>query len=260
MIPALEIKERAREYGVPTSTIERDYCQNWLLSTLRPINMAFKGGTCIRKVFIENYRFSDDLDFTLLEPIDAGTLQEAVSDAVVTVREESGILFEDEFSFRETKTGFKATARFRILNRGSASPVKIDLDLTGPDQENIMLPVSERPVFHPYSDGLAVSVLSYPLEEIMAEKIRSLFQRSRSRDLYDIVQLADKVNRREVKSILAQKCDAKDVVVDTAVLTGKREHFKALWQVSLGHQVSGVPDFDGSFDKMLDEVEKYSRD
>lgn len=84
--------------------------------------------------------------------------------------------------------------------------------------------------------------------------------RSRSRDLYDIVQLADKVSPREVKSILAQKCDAKDVVVDTAVLTGKREHFKALWQVSLSHQVSGVPDFNESFEKMLDEVEKYSRD
>jgi predicted nucleotidyltransferase component of viral defense system len=42
MIPALEIKERARELGVPTSTIERDYAQNWLLFALRPINMALK--------------------------------------------------------------------------------------------------------------------------------------------------------------------------------------------------------------------------
>ncbi|MCK9632113.1 MAG: nucleotidyl transferase AbiEii/AbiGii toxin family protein [Methanoregula sp.] len=259
MITALEIKERAREFGVPTSTIERDYCQNWLLSALRPINMAFKGGTGIRKVFIENYRFSDDLDFTLLEPVDAGALQAAVSNAVLRVREESGILFEDNPGFRETKTGYKATARFRILNRGSASPVKIDLDLTGPGQEDVLLPVSERPVFHPYSDGLSLSVTSYALEEIMAEKIRSLFQRSRSRDLYDIVQLADRVDRNDVKSILTRKCEVKGVVVDTTVLTGRREHFKALWQVSLGHQMNGVPDFDESFEKMLDEIEVYSQ-
>jgi predicted nucleotidyltransferase component of viral defense system len=260
MIPALEIKERARESGVPTSTIERDYAQNWLLSALRPINMAFKGGTGIRKVFIENYRFSDDLDFTLLEPIDAGDLQDAVSDAVVRVRDESGIAFEDDPGFRETRTGFKATARFRILNRGSASPVKIDLDLTGPDLEAVLLPVSERPVFHPYSDRLQVSVASYALEEIMAEKIRSLFQRSRSRDLYDIVQLADRVDRRVVKSILRRKCEVKGVVVDTAVLTEKREHFRALWQVSLSHQMSGVPDFDKTFEKMLEEIEGYSQE
>jgi predicted nucleotidyltransferase component of viral defense system len=260
MIPSREIKERARESGVPTSTIARDYCQNWLLSALIPINMAFKGGTGIRKVFIENYRFSDDLDFTLLEPVDAGALQAAVSDAVVQVREECGILFEDDPGFRVTKTGFKATTRFRILNRGSASPVKIDLDLTTPDQEEILLPVRERPVFHPYSDGIQVSVASYALEEIMAEKIRSLFQRSRSRDLYDLVQLADRVNRQDVRSILKRKCDAKGVVIDMAVLAGKREHFKALWQVSLGHQMSGVPDFDESFEKMLGMVERYSEE
>jgi len=258
MIPAIEIKERAREFGVPTSTIDRDYAQNWLLSALRPINMALKGGTGIRKVFIENYRFSDDLDFTLIEPAGADTLRATVSDAIVRAREESGILFEDDPGFRATRTGFKATVRFRILNRGSASPVKIDLDLTGPDQEQILLPVSERPVFHPYSDGLSVAVISYALEEIMAEKIRSLFQRSRSRDLYDLVQLADQVDRRDVKSILRRKCDSKGVVVDMAVLAGKREHFKALWQISLGHQMSGVPDFDESFEKMLEEIEGYS--
>lgn len=257
MITALEIKEHARKSGVPTSTIERDYAQNWLLSALRTIPMAFKGGTGIRKVFIEHYRFSDDLDFTLLEPFDADALQAAVSDAVARVREESGIRFEDDFGFRVTKTGFKATTRFRILNRGSASPVKIDLDLTGPDQEDVLLPVSERPVFHPYSDGLSVAVTSYALEEIMAEKIRSLFQRSRSRDLYDIVQLADRVDRRVVKSILHQKCNSKGVVIDMAVLAGKCEHFKALWQISLGHQMNGVTDFDESFEKMLDEIEGY---
>ena len=70
MIPSREIKEKAREFGVPPSTIERDYAQNWLLSHLSPIPMALKGGTGIRKVFIEHYRFSDDLDFTLLEPVD----------------------------------------------------------------------------------------------------------------------------------------------------------------------------------------------
>jgi len=258
MIPTLEILERARQAGVPPSTIERDYTQNWLLAALRPINMALKGGTGIRKVFIENYRFSDDLDFTLLEPVDADTLRDAVRDAVFRVRDESGILFEDDIGFQTTKTGFKGTARFRILNRSSASPVKIDLDLTSPDQERVLLPVSMRPVFHPYSDGLEASVISYALEEIMAEKIRSLFQRTRSRDLYDIWQLADRVNRQDVRSILREKCNFKDVIVDAAMLRAKRDKFAALWQVSLGHQISKIPNFDEAFDKMVEEIEGYS--
>jgi len=67
MIPEIEFKEKARTFNVPISTIERDYAQNWLLAHLP--KMAFKGGTGIRKAYIKNYRFSDDLDFTLLEKI-----------------------------------------------------------------------------------------------------------------------------------------------------------------------------------------------
>jgi len=66
MIPDFEFKERARQFRVPTSTVERDYAQGWLLESLSSrFIAALKGGTGIRKVFFENYRFSDDLDFTL---------------------------------------------------------------------------------------------------------------------------------------------------------------------------------------------------
>lgn len=255
MISGREIKEQAREFSVPTSTIERDYVQNWFLSTLRPINMALKGGTGIRKVYIGNYRFSDDLDFTLLEPVDADTLRTTIIDAMVRVRDESGIQFEDEIGFRQTKNGFKATTRFRILHRGSTSPIKIDLDLTGMDSEPILLPVSDRPVFHPYSDELETSVASYALEEIMAEKIRSIFQRTRSRDLYDIGQLAGRVDRDIVNSIVHRKCEYKGVTVDPAILREKRDQYAALWQVSLGHQIHDIPDFDTAFETVMSEIE-----
>jgi len=258
MIPEREIKEQARAFGVPTSTIERDYVQNWFLSALRPINMALKGGTGIRKVYIEDYRFSDDLDFTLLEPVDADTLRTAVIDAMVRVRDESGIQFEDDIGFRETKNGFKATTRFRILHRGQTSPIKIDLDLTNSDSEQILLPVSDRQVFHHFSDRLETSVASYALEEIMAEKIRSIFQRTRSRDLYDIGQLAGRVDRDIVRSIVRRKCEYKGVTVDPTLLRQKREQFAALWQVSLGHQIHDIPDFDTAFENVMDEIEGYS--
>jgi predicted nucleotidyltransferase component of viral defense system len=258
MIPGREIKEQTRESGVPTSTIERDYVQNWFLSSLRPINMALKGGTGIRKVYIENYRFSDDLDFTLLEPVEADTLRTAVIDAMVRVRDESGIQFENDIGFRQTRNGFKATTRFRILHRGQTSPIKIDLDLTGADSEEILLPVSDRPVFHHYSDGLETSVSSYALEEIMAEKIRSIFQRTRSRDLYDIGQLAGRVDRDIVRSIVHRKCEYKEVTVDPAILRERREQFAALWQVSLGHQIHDIPDFATAFENVMGEIERYS--
>ena len=56
LIPIREIKEVAWLFGVPPSTIERDYAQNWLLSSFGSLQMALKGGTGIRKVYIEHYR------------------------------------------------------------------------------------------------------------------------------------------------------------------------------------------------------------
>ncbi|MDD5024611.1 MAG: nucleotidyl transferase AbiEii/AbiGii toxin family protein [Methanoregula sp.] len=259
MIPDREIKEKARESGVPPSTIERDYAQNWLLMHLSPINMALKGGTGIRKVFIEHYRFSDDLDFTLLEPVDKETLQASVRDAAARAREESGIQFEEDVSIIETVSGFRATAKFRILHSSTITPINIDLDLTDPDNEQVFLPVHVRPVFHHYSDRLEASVTAYALEEIMAEKIRSLFQRTRPRDLYDLWQLADRVNRDDVKSILLKKCEYKGVVVDLPSLNQKRDQFAAAWNVSLRHQLREIPDFNEAFEKIQNELEEYSQ-
>lgn len=257
MIPGIEIKEKSREFGVPTSTIERDYAQNWLLAYLKPINMALKGGTGIRKVFIENYRFSDDLDFTLLKPIDEKTLKAAVKDAIIRVRDDSGIQFEDGVNFIITESGFRLTAKFRILHKITTTPINIDLDITDLMNERVLLPTVECPIFHHYSDNLEASVTCYALEEITTEKIRSLFQRIRSRDVYDIWKLADRVNREDIKSILFQKCEYKDVVLDIVKLHQNRDKFAAAWNASLRHQMSEVPNFDEAFEKIIAEIEYY---
>ena len=259
MIPIVEIKEAARAFGVPPSTIERDYAQNWLLAHLSALPMALKGGTGIRKVFIENYRFSDDLDFTLLEPYEKETLREMVKDAVSRAREESGIRFEEDIDIIETTTGFRATALFRIIPMNASTPTRIIIDLTTMSNESVLLPVEKRRIYHPYSDKLTAGVTCYCLEEIMAEKIRSLFQRIRPRDIYDIRHLADRVNPDAVRSILHLKCECKEVVPDNSVLAGRRNRFSASWNASLRHQMKAVPNFEEAFEWALDCVELYTQ-
>jgi predicted nucleotidyltransferase component of viral defense system len=57
---------------IPEAVIERDYVLAWLLTGLadHPLRevLAFKGGTALRRCWFENYRFSEDLDFTLTRP------------------------------------------------------------------------------------------------------------------------------------------------------------------------------------------------
>lgn len=50
----------------------KDYVLSWLLLGIskNPIlsdNLVFKGGTVLKKVYFPDYRFSEDLDFTLLD-------------------------------------------------------------------------------------------------------------------------------------------------------------------------------------------------
>jgi hypothetical protein len=72
---------RAGGCRIHEAILERDYCLAWFLvglsrSALRE-RVVFKGGTAIKRCYFGDYRFSEDLDFTLtedlsLDPIRAG--------------------------------------------------------------------------------------------------------------------------------------------------------------------------------------------
>ena len=84
MIGDLEIKEFARSFAVPESTIEKDYALGWILYALnrQTETLVLKGGTGIRKTYIEGFRFSEDLDFTVLLDIDLNELEGIVKKAL----------------------------------------------------------------------------------------------------------------------------------------------------------------------------------
>ena len=72
MIKSGEIQINARKFGVRDQQIEKDYMLSWILQGMAQHDrlskvMVFKGGTVLKKVYFRDYRFSEDLDFTLLE-------------------------------------------------------------------------------------------------------------------------------------------------------------------------------------------------
>lgn len=251
-----EIKEMARSSGVPESTVERDYAQSWLLVFLSSnLKMALKGGTGIRKVFLEDYRFSDDMDFTLLEEYDKNDIEKRVKNAVKAAKEESGINFEEDVTIKEVKNGYEISVYFRIV-RTTGSPLRIKLDLTRKDNEINLLPYERRILIHPFLDVLETRVLSYSFEEVFAEKIRALFERTRSRDLYDVWRLS-KLGL-EVSAIIKDKFVFKGVIFDLDKLLDRRDDFNGSWEASLSHQLSVLPDFDEVFVDVVKYLEPFS--
>jgi predicted nucleotidyltransferase component of viral defense system len=91
----------------------------------------------------------------------------------------------------------------------------------------------------------------------MAEKIRSLFQRVRPRDIYDIWQLAERVKTEEVEAILERKCNRKGVVLNTTALQKRSDEFLAAWNNSLQHQMKIVPEFKVAFEMAVTMTDRY---
>ena len=62
MITRAELQERVREWGLREETVEKDFAIGWVLwgigATPELARWAFKGGTCLKKCYVETYRFS----------------------------------------------------------------------------------------------------------------------------------------------------------------------------------------------------------
>ena len=251
MIPAIEIKSIARSQGVPESSIERDYAQNWFLGSLSSSwkELVLKGGTGIRKAYVEGYRFSDDLDFTMLKDIDYESAKDLILEAIIKTKEESGIDIDETVELKENINGFEGKVYFRLL-RSSGSPIGIKLDLTKPEMEKVMLPSLEKKIIHPYSDERGFEVRVYSLMEIAGEKIRSLFERTPPRDLYDVWYFKDEWDDKDISDIFMKKCRFKnlDPIMDSVI--ERRDDFRNSWKNSLSHQLKELPDFDDTFNSV----------
>jgi predicted nucleotidyltransferase component of viral defense system len=260
VIDRREILEAASSFSLLPSVVEKDYVLGWILAGINTHediseSWVFKGGTCLKKCYFETYRFSEDLDFTLRDEshIDQEFLRETLEDVGAWVSEQSGLnIPADQLSFDiyENPRG-RLSCQAKIAYRGPVSPTsggwpKVKLDLTA--DERLVLPAVRREVFHPYTDrpedGLWANCYAY--EEAFGEKLRALGERTRPRDLYDVVNLYRHTDGRPtaavLRGVLQQKCAYKAIPVPTfEALVSHRADLEVMWADMLGHQLPVLP-------------------
>ena len=98
MIDRIALQDRAREWQLSEEVVEKDYVLGWMLWGIgtHPVlgeQWIFKGGTCLKKCYVETYRFSEDLDFTILPggPVRPEDVERCVRDVWSRVTDESGV-------------------------------------------------------------------------------------------------------------------------------------------------------------------------
>ena len=260
MISRTEVNQRVREWGLREDIVEKDYVIGWLLWGIGSdprlsVSWAFKGGTCLKKCYLETYRFSEDLDFTVLPngPSRPDEITPLVAGILSRIYEQAGVDFSGRppvFRMRPNGESVEGRAYYRgPRNAPEPAGIKFDIAL----RERVTRPTVLRPISHPYPDRLPApaTVRCYNFEELFGEKLRAMGERCRPRDLYDIVNLFRRPEFRPhaelVRSVYAQKCEAKGLEVftlDYLEHSPYRVEIETEWANMLGHQLPTLPPFD----------------
>ena len=282
MIKPGEIQQNARAVGVRDQQIEKDYILSWILKGIAQHEqlskvIVFKGGTVLKKIYFEDYRFSEDLDFTLINN-ETFTINEM--DEVHTNKNEGSIeplknkLSINQISneqifewFRETFDYIKEEANIPLeiidnnehedggINfyisyigplggQGNNKRVKIDISRS----ELLVFEPVMKDVFIDYTDMEEHQLLCYSLKEVLVEKMRSVMQRMQARDFYDIWYLLEQ-HGMDVDFYLNEfetKCKSKELnhTDFPKKLAERLPQYKGRWQSSMSEQIKDLPDFD----------------
>ena len=257
MISEAEIRRISATTRVDPMVVDLDYSLGWFLLGMRKTStslggLLFKGGTCLRKCYFHDYRFSEDLDFTATKYLSRADIEDWVKKSVDWVSNYDGPDFHVQpihFEVVDDEYGnesYQARIYYRGPLRWGGSPRTVKLDITR--AEVILLPVNEKQIIHSYSDQASfadINLPCYSLEEVIAEKIRAVGGQRRfavSRDLYDIYNLISTgIDVNAVKQILPRKFEIKGLTmkgIDVNNIKLRRSAFELDWERRLGYLVT----------------------
>ena len=276
------IQQAAKEGGVNQIVVELDYAQTYVLlgiathAALRD-TLVFKGGTALKKVYFGSYRFSEDVDFSSVDGPKGAALEQAIRAAMGTAQAAARRLAPmtitvERYEERAPHPGGQEAFTVRVQFPWQRQPmVLVKIEVT--DDEPVLLPAMRMPVRHGYDEPLDLAICTYAIEEICAEKLRSIRQthaklatqgwaRSRGRDYYDlwhITRLGEgRVDWANVREILPRKCAHRHVTIasvadlfEPALL----EEVRAAWVRTLGPFVPELPDVEKVFAETRERLE-----
>ena len=138
--------------------------------------LAFRGGTCLHKLHLARpLRYSEDLDYVRATHGPIGPVLDALRDIAAAV----GMA-----PVTDVGTIPKALLRSAFESGAGRLQVKIEINTheTAPARPHVRLPWE---VVSPWWSGRA-EVLTFDPAELVATKLRALYQRRKGRDLFDL--------------------------------------------------------------------------
>ncbi len=258
MIEPKEVNKVATENKVNDRQIEKDYILSWVLFAISKNKilsnaLVFKGGTVLKKAYIYDYRFSEDLDFTLLdEGITNEQIKAEFKKLFEFIREEANIEMQiDEKKWTIHSTG---SPQFYIDYvgplKGNMGSRDLKIDITR--GEILETNVESKTIFRTYSDlEEEFELQCYSLSEVLIEKMAALMGRTEPRDLYDFWYLTE-VERIDKSALTAQfqnkaKRRNQNPEKFAEKVLSKKAALNRDWDKKLASQIHDLPKYDDVF-------------
>ena len=120
MILQREIAAIAEKTGVSKTTIDKDWVLGHFIDAIYSVKelkdiLVFKGGTCLKKCYFPDYRFSEDLDFTATDE-KFNLTTEIFGKVVALVTERTGLACQitsfRDLVFKDVKTGYEIIVKY----------------------------------------------------------------------------------------------------------------------------------------------------
>ena len=214
MLTQPQVQRYSNESGLRDIMIaEKEVVLTFLLQLLseRGIlnRLAFKGGTCLRKMFLGTQgRFSTDLDFTGIEEHDHEEVILAMMEAFEQPFHGIQLAIPDE-GYYETQDGLSWGVNPTYAHEWNASGVS-EIKLQISRRETPTLPTEQRAqIFQSYFRFLPfppADIVCLALPEMLAEKIRACYQRNKARDIYDLGMFATRpLNQPLIRRLVVLK-------------------------------------------------------
>lgn len=214
MLTRPQVQRYAAESGLRDIMIaEKEIVLTFLLQLLSERGLldrlAFKGGTCLRKMIIGSQgRFSTDLDFTGVEEHDH---QDVILDMMAAFEAPfHGVSFSiSDGRYYESEDGMSwgvNPAYAHEWNTGGDSEIKFQVSR----RETPTLPLERRAqIAQSYFAALPfppTDINCLALPELLAEKIRACYQRNKARDVYDLAMFATRpLNQPLIRRLVVLK-------------------------------------------------------
>src|SRR5690606_13359634 len=258
MIEPKEINKVASANRVNDRQIEKDYVLSWVLYAIsknKTLNNAlvFKGGTVLKKTYFEDYRFSEDLDFTLIDKsVTNEQIKTEFNNLFDFIKEEANIdLRIDEKKWTIHETGSPQFYIDYVASlQGNMGSRDLKIDITR--GEILETEIEHRNIYRNYSDlEEDFQLQCYSLAEVLIEKMTALMGRTEPRDLYDFWYLTE-IERLDVAEHIFsfnskaehKKHDPKNFMHK---VLSKEIAFKRDWERKLASQIHDIPEYEQVF-------------